>query len=203
GDFDGDGRADLFLYRPGSESDWIWWGNGNRTFTKTEVDNIIGTFEIFVGDFDGDGRADLFLYRPGSESDWIWWGNGNRTFTKQASISIDGTFKPFTGDFNGDGRADVFWYTPAETSNPVTPELVNSRLTSGNAGAAMQSASFRMIGTIGEPALPNNATTLTSANFRHQPGFLAAAPSAGVAGSAAGNDSPAMQHRIFLPVVSQ
>ncbi len=55
--------------------------------------------------------------------------------------------------------------------------FINGVFASGVVATTMQSGSFRMIGTVGEVALPNNVTTLSSNNFRHQPGFLAADPS--------------------------
>ncbi len=55
--------------------------------------------------------------------------------------------------------------------------FINGIFASGIVANTMQSGSFRMIGTLGEVALPNNVTTLSSNSFQHQPGFLAAAPS--------------------------
>jgi len=51
--------------------------------------------------------------------------------------------------------------------------LRSSAFASGNSGSAMTSTSYRMLGVVGEMGLPNNETTLSSANYQHQPGFLA------------------------------
>jgi len=55
-------------------------------------------------------------------------------------------------------------------------EHVNGVLAAGVVTAALSSGAYRMIGTLGEVALPNNATTLSSDRYRVQPGFLAAEP---------------------------
>ncbi len=54
---------------------------------------------------------------------------------------------------------------------------INGAVVSGNGVTVMASAGYHMAGAMGEAALPNNQPDLTSASFRHQPGFLAASPS--------------------------
>ncbi|MEM7129659.1 MAG: S-layer homology domain-containing protein [Chloroflexota bacterium] len=66
--------------------------------------------------------------------------------------------------------------------------FINGVFASGVVADTMKSPRFQMIGTYGEPALPNNETTLTSGTFTHQPGFLAARPS--VAGETAVPEVP-------------
>ncbi len=53
---------------------------------------------------------------------------------------------------------------------------INSVFASGIVAQTMQSATYQMIGTLGEVGLPNNETTLTSSSYQHQPGFLASTP---------------------------
>ena len=74
----------------------------------------------------------------------------------------------------------------AATSNTV---LVSSVFAAGTGGSAMTSTNFRMLGVLGEAGLPNNQTTLSSQNYQHQPGFLAAQP--------AQANSPS---RLYLPL---
>jgi hypothetical protein len=68
------------------------------------------------------------------------------------------------------GRQAIPFASSEQTS------LVNSVFAAGVAPNLMQSTLFRLVGTLGEPALPDNVVTIQSGNFRHQPGFLAAAP---------------------------
>jgi hypothetical protein len=63
----------------------------------------------------------------------------------------------------------------ATTANTT---LVSGIFAAGTGGSPLASTNFLMLGTIGEVALANNQTTLTSANFQLQPGFLAAMPAA-------------------------
>ncbi len=55
---------------------------------------------------------------------------------------------------------------------------INGIFASGIVNNTMNSGSFQMLATFGEPGLPNNVTTISSASYRHQPGFLAARPGA-------------------------
>lgn len=112
GDFDGDGRDDVFYYGP-AETDRIRWGKANRTFTVgSNVPQFDGTYVPVTGDFDGDGRDDIFLYNPGTGTDLLRWGRSDRTFDS-GSTTVDGvSHVPLTGDFDGDGRDDIFLYTP-------------------------------------------------------------------------------------------
>jgi len=54
-------------------------------------------------------------------------------------------------------------------------DFVNGIFASGNVATTMTSTLYVMIGTYGEVGLSND-TTITSASFQHQPGFLAAEP---------------------------
>lgn len=56
--------------------------------------------------------------------------------------------------------------------------FINGVFASGVVVNTMQSASYAMLATVGEVGLPNNTTTLNSASYQHQPGFLAAVPAA-------------------------
>jgi hypothetical protein len=66
-----------------------------------------------------------------------------------------------------------------EPAAPLGPNyiMVNSIVASGRVSTPMASTNYQMRGVLGEPGLPDNETNLTSQNFQHQPGFLAAEPS--------------------------
>lgn len=79
--------------------------------------------------------------------------------------------------------------SPSLPPTSQTYQLINSIFASGNTGTQMESTSFQMQGVVGEVALPaNSVTTISSTNFQHQPGFLAAAPPPSALG-------------VYLPVV--
>jgi FG-GAP-like repeat len=112
GDFDGDGRDDVFWYAPGTTDDPVWFGSSTRTFARGQSSySVNGSYRPITGDFDGDGRDDVFWYAPGTTGDPVWFGSSTRSFTrKELAYSVDGTYQPAAGDFDGDGRADVLWY---------------------------------------------------------------------------------------------
>jgi FG-GAP-like repeat len=117
GDFDGDGRGDIFWYGPGTAPDSIWFGEPGGSFTPLAMP-VSGTYRPFTGDFDGDGRGDIFWYAPGTAPDSIWFGEARGTFTRTVR-AVDGTYVPVVGDFNGDDHSDVFWYAPGSpTASP-------------------------------------------------------------------------------------
>lgn len=110
GDFDNNGREQVFLYNPNGSNDRLvnFASNGTASVVNQAVS---GAYQPFVGDFDGDGRDDIFWYAPGSAPDYIWFGSSSGGFTSQ-SITVNGTYQPVVGDFNGNGRTSVLWYAP-------------------------------------------------------------------------------------------
>jgi hypothetical protein len=69
-------------------------------------------------------------------------------------------------------------------------EFINGIFASGVVNDTLRSAQYRLIGTAGETALPNNRTEIASASYRHQPGFLAARPSSKDAGTPTPTPTP-------------
>lgn len=133
-DYNGDGKDDLFLYRPGQPVVWVARSNGDGTFTKvyggygiaghamSSVDDRVLAF-----DYNGDGKDDLFIYAPGTGSAWVARSNGDGTFTavyKQGyggsgiagHILQDGRDRVLIFDYNADNKDDLFIYTPGTGS---------------------------------------------------------------------------------------
>ncbi|WP_436795503.1 BNR-4 repeat-containing protein [Actinospongicola halichondriae] len=103
GDFDGDGLDDVFHYRPGTESDRIYWTDGTSTPLR-----VNGVYRPIVGDFNGDDRDDLLWYAPGGAADYYWrFDPGHRWTSFRTGVS--GQYEPAVGDIDGDGTDDVFW----------------------------------------------------------------------------------------------
>jgi hypothetical protein len=114
GDFDGDGREDIFFYTPGAPADFIWHGRATKsqigpTYQTTTA--VGGTYVPVVGDMAGSDW--VFWYRPGSGSDYHWSGMATMAaFATQpgTAMPVNGYYKPTSGDFNNDGLADIAWY---------------------------------------------------------------------------------------------
>jgi hypothetical protein len=109
GDFDGDGKDDVFMatgaawyYSPGGNAEWRFLS------AKTETTDM-----LLIGDFDGDGRADVFKQSGdnwyvswGGRSDWKLLSTNHRV---NMTAPDSGIADFVIGDFVGDKRADVFF----------------------------------------------------------------------------------------------
>ena len=83
-DYDGDGRADIAVYRP---ADGVWYllqstnGFGAANWG-------ISTDIPVTADYDGDGRSDLAVFRP-ADGTWYLLNSSNGGFTR-ARFGLDG-----------------------------------------------------------------------------------------------------------------
>jgi hypothetical protein len=108
GDFNGDGKADIFRYLDGED---MFLSNG-ASFSHSGIWSPAGNGsdnQWHVGDFNGDGKDDIFRYLGGTGAD-MFLSDGTSfvhdgTWTP-AGAGTDGSWQ--VGDFNGDGKADIF-----------------------------------------------------------------------------------------------
>ena len=108
-DYDGDGKDDIAVWRPGAPTVAAFYILNSQTNTA-RVEAFGQTFDdpTVVGDYNGDGRADLAVYRPGAafnlQSTWFYRATpGGPTF--YIPWGLRGDF-PAPGDYDGDGRND-------------------------------------------------------------------------------------------------
>jgi hypothetical protein len=107
GDFDGDGRSDLSLFRP-STGHW----HILRSSTQTAIAPVFGGGGDIPlrGDYDGDGRADLAVFRP-STGAWFIVRSSNATGLTQTWGG--GGDIPVPRDYDGDGKTDIAIFRPS------------------------------------------------------------------------------------------
>jgi enediyne biosynthesis protein E4 len=119
GDYDGDGRPDLYVTNSISS-----WGKPNKDHCGRLYQNVGGRFEdvtakagiracglgmgAFWADLDGDGRLDLYLTNVGANT--VWWNRGDGTFEEGKDTGLeDPLFSVGAAflDYDADGRLDV------------------------------------------------------------------------------------------------
>jgi hypothetical protein len=131
GDFDGDGRDDLFLatgaawyFSSAGKAEWRYL-NGGKT---DRIDSLL------LGDFDGDGRADVLGIDPNGQLAISWGGSSDWALFNGNALPCTAVGDMAVGDFDGDGRADAFcadgdtWWISYGGDGPFTQVIVASGL---------------------------------------------------------------------------
>ncbi|MCC6460230.1 MAG: VCBS repeat-containing protein [Saprospiraceae bacterium] len=116
GDYDKDGRLDLYVTNSGgTKRNYLYHNDGNNAFTKissgTPVTDAFESRCVNWVDFDNDGDQDLFVTNE-SDQDETLYRNTNGAFSKVNSsplVSNAGkTMSASWGDYDNDGDQDVF-----------------------------------------------------------------------------------------------
>ena len=124
-DFDGDGRADLSVFR---QSERVWYINQSTAgFSSAQFG--LSTDKLVPADYDGDGMTDLAIYRDGV---WWWLNSSNRT-VRIVQFGL-GNDIPQPGDFTGDGRAEIAIYRSGEW---WTLDVTNNEVSASRFGAGL------------------------------------------------------------------
>ncbi|WP_172456669.1 LamG-like jellyroll fold domain-containing protein, partial [Microcystis aeruginosa] len=151
GDFNGDGKTDIYFYWKASGRNRLYFSNGNGTFTQYL--DPIGALAIngspdntFIADFNGDGKQDAYFHWKSSGTNRLYISNGNGTFTQYldpitATVINGSPDNAFIADFNGDGKQDAYFHWKSSGTNrlyisngngtftqyldPITTTLIN------------------------------------------------------------------------------
>ena len=123
-DFDGDGRADLSVFRP---TEQVWYLlHSNSGFSAASFG--VSTDRITPTDFDGDGKTDIAVFRNGN---WYWLNSSNGSFNAVQFGKVGDI--PVPADYTGDGRAEIAVYRSGVW---YTLNLVNNQFQSAQLGNA-------------------------------------------------------------------
>ena len=106
-DFDGDGKTDISIFRPGAGE---WWLNRSSTGVTVAAQFGQSTDKPVPADFTGDGKTDIAFFRP-SSGEWFILRSEDSSFLS-FPFGTTGDV-PVVGDFDADGKSDVSVFRPS------------------------------------------------------------------------------------------
>lgn len=136
-DYDGDGKDDIAVWRPGAQGVFYILNSSNGT-VRVEAFGQTGDDPTVSGDYDGDNKADTAVFRcPSGTAGQCYYfyrasnnnPSGNITYVP-FGFGVINDFFPNPGDFDGDGKYD-FCVQRSDPAAPANGQFVLMKSTGG------------------------------------------------------------------------
>lgn len=133
GDYDGDGKTDLAVWRPHNAAEWHIKRSSDNAYVMFQwgaVNNGVPDIPV-PADYDGDGKTDLAVWRPGTgnnntdclapDTSGCWWikpSSGLAWIIQPWGGIFNGVADiPVPADYDGDGKTDIAIWRPGPGNN--------------------------------------------------------------------------------------
>lgn len=119
GDFNGDGKSDVFFRNRATGANAIWYSANSATSVVITARTDQNWQVAGVGDFNGDNRDDLLWRNPANGQNSIWYSGNSSSSAQLANVLGSNWRIGAVGDFDGDHRDDILWHNTSTAANGI------------------------------------------------------------------------------------